>query len=157
MLWSSLSWQFCPLGNQVLETRFSYRPLEAQFPCFKIPRRRHLEIEPQRLGLLKVKPSLRNSIFKLWSKCTLRGWSCLGPYRFGFFCLGLLGHTFSSFVFPSLTPSLSYNPNTHCSLPSLTPPLTLIQSKHSHCTSLCQVRVSLSSWLFSVYSVSEFY
>ena len=38
-----------PHGNRVLETRFSYRPLEARFSWSKIPRTRHLEIEPLRL------------------------------------------------------------------------------------------------------------
>ena len=47
----------------------------------------HLDLEPQRLSLLKVKPSLRNLIFK----CS-HVWSCLGPtIAAGFVWFGSLG------------------------------------------------------------------
>ena len=65
-----LTWPIVHVEIESYRLDFQRRLSDAQYLCYNMPRRCHIEIEFQRLGLLKVKPSLRNSIFKLWLRTT---------------------------------------------------------------------------------------
>ena len=68
LIWILSTWH--PPENWASKTRVISRHLEPRFLCSEnymlYPRAIHLDIEPWRLGFLKEKSSLRDSICKLW-------------------------------------------------------------------------------------------